>query len=210
MITNGIAYYKRIKDIIPEVKDYYYITSIGEVINTSSRFDHEKFMGSNVANDGLVRVNLTTEYGRKTFVVDKLVAQAFVYNDNPMEKIYLRHKDRDLTNNNANNLEWITSSERVQIMYLNNLSDGKKRIYTNRKGEVIETEPRKQIFTTEEIHSICRMFEEGIFDYKVILENLDAHNLEKLGSGARKKFRECIRKIYKREAYVSISSQYNF
>ena len=193
MINNGLIYYKRIKDIIPEVKDYYYITSTGEIVSNSLRIDQEQSLYFSKDNNGRLLVRLSTETGkRKSFAVHKLVALAFVYNDNPVEKTQVIFKDRNKSNINAWNLEWVGYSEKIQHEY-----------------QVEIKNKRTQVFTTEQIHMICRMFENGITDYKVILENL-GHDLKKLEGGGRKRFRQTILKIRKREIYTEISSQYNF
>lgn len=54
-------------------------------------------------------VALRNENGVKKFYVHRLVAQAFLENPNSKEQV--NHIDGDKTNNDANNLEWVTGSE---------------------------------------------------------------------------------------------------
>ena len=51
--------------------------------------------------------------------VHRLVAQAFIPNDNPEEKKYVNHLDHNIQNNHVENLEWCTSSENARHSYEN-------------------------------------------------------------------------------------------
>ena len=64
---------------------------------------------------GYQQVELTKYEGRggervkkRIFLVHRLVAKAFIPNDNPIEKIVVNHKDENPKNNNVSNLEWCT------------------------------------------------------------------------------------------------------
>lgn len=60
-----------------------------------------------VDNKGYVRVSLSNEYGKKLFLVHRLVAQAFIPNPNNFPQI--NHKDENPSNNSVENLEWCDS-----------------------------------------------------------------------------------------------------
>ena len=61
---------------------------------------------------------LTASINGKTHRVHRLVAQAGFVPPPPSEKhTQVNHKDRDLTNNRADNLEWVTRSENIQRSY---------------------------------------------------------------------------------------------
>lgn len=47
----------------------------------------------------------------KTFRVHILLAKKFIFNDNPNEKIYVDHIDRNTNNYSLENLRWVTASE---------------------------------------------------------------------------------------------------
>ena len=61
--------------------------------------------------DGYRGVILTVDGVNKDYMVHRLVAQAFVYNDDPEHKIQVDHKDNDRSNNTAANLKWVTPRE---------------------------------------------------------------------------------------------------
>ena len=61
---------------------------------------------------------LTASINGKSHRVHRLVAQAGFVPPPPSEKhTQVNHKDRDLTNNRADNLEWVTRSENIQRSY---------------------------------------------------------------------------------------------
>ena len=67
-------------------------------------------------SNGYLRVSLGYKKPKKRFFVHRLVAKAFIPNDNP-EKNCVNHKDFDYTNNAAENLEWVTHLENVNYSY---------------------------------------------------------------------------------------------
>ena len=61
---------------------------------------------------GYLRVPLSTNDMRKTVIVHRLVATAFI--PNPLSLPQVNHKDGNKANNSALNLEWVTGSENTQ------------------------------------------------------------------------------------------------
>lgn len=64
---------------------------------------------------GYFCVALYNEKGKIQIGVHRLVAMAFI--PNPENKPQVNHKDGDKSNNNANNLEWVTTSENALHAY---------------------------------------------------------------------------------------------
>lgn len=64
---------------------------------------------------GYDQVILSSNGARRTFLLHRLVAQAFI--SNPMNKPHINHKDGDKSNNQADNLEWCTVSENLLHRY---------------------------------------------------------------------------------------------
>ena len=60
-----------------------------------------------------IKNELTSKKG-KMFYAHRLVAEYFLENDNPKEKIYVHHKDGNKLNNHKNNLEWVTPKQNSQ------------------------------------------------------------------------------------------------
>ena len=51
-------------------------------------------------------------------LVHRLVASMFVHNDDIDKKLHVHHKDEDPTNNDADNLQWVTPKEHMGIHML--------------------------------------------------------------------------------------------
>lgn len=67
--------------------------------------------------DGYHIICLCVENKSHTKRVNRLVAEAFI--DNPENKPVVNHKDLNKTNNNSNNLEWVTVMENTHHYWKN-------------------------------------------------------------------------------------------
>lgn len=100
-----------------EIKDFenYAVSNYGRVFNLRKK-DFKKFSVNSFFNYGkravksrkYLTVNLYNKGKTYHRVVHKLVAEAFIMNDDPEHKIYVDHIDNDPKNNMAVNLRWVS------------------------------------------------------------------------------------------------------
>lgn len=104
-------------EVWKEIKDFenYAVSNYGRVFNLSKK-DFKKFSVNSFFNYGkravksrkYLTVNLYHKGKTCHRVVHKLVAEAFISNDDPEHKIYVDHIDNDPKNNMAINLRWVS------------------------------------------------------------------------------------------------------
>jgi hypothetical protein len=83
----------------------YDICDNGVVISLSYRGGNKEHpMSPHKDTKGYYQVCLRNDKGKKMFVIHRLVAMAFIPNQNNYKQI--NHKDENKTNNNVDNLEW--------------------------------------------------------------------------------------------------------
>lgn len=91
--------------LLEEFEGRYGVTNDGRIWS----YVKNRWLRPDEAN-GYMRVDLTPPKGKKRkYLVHRLVALAFI--PNPENKRFINHKDGNKTNNNVDNLEWVTSSE---------------------------------------------------------------------------------------------------
>lgn len=91
---------------IKEYDGHYEVSNLGNVRNSKG-----KILKLQTDSNGYKRVNLYKK-GYKVNLVHRLVASAFI--ENPLNKLCVNHIDNDRTNNNVNNLEWVSYEENMQ------------------------------------------------------------------------------------------------
>lgn len=101
-----------------EILNGYFIDKEGNVYS-NRKFKEITKLNLYIDNCGYLRVKLAM----KTYKVHRLVAEAFIPNcDNSRNCV--NHKDGNKTNNNVDNLEWVTHSENKQHAYTTGITKG--------------------------------------------------------------------------------------
>lgn len=91
-------------------------------------------------NKGYLQVELAKNGVKRTYVVHRLVAEAFI--PNPLLLPQINHKDEVKTNNSVSNLEWCNASYNAIYSLKNRSSERKKRrsekiLQYSKDGELI-------------------------------------------------------------------------
>lgn len=119
----------------------------------------------NIATGNMIKLQMGT-HGYKTFgicmgnkqvtkTVHRLVAIAFVENDDPENKTVVDHLNGVKTCNWAGNLEWVTIKENTQRAIANGLYD------PHDKNVPIGSDHKRSKYTEEEVHEVCKLLEQG-------------------------------------------------
>lgn len=112
------------EEIWKEIKDYpnYEVSNFGRVRTlkyfsnvTKKYYDRILVLKQKTSYCGYNHVGLSNKDGRKTKVVHKLVAKAFIPNPNNLREI--NHKDGNKQNNSVTNLEWCSRSDNIKHAY---------------------------------------------------------------------------------------------
>ena len=192
-----------------------------EYINPATKeFAEQK--DSKIPNNYYKRVTLTVpdpnEYGkykRVMFLVHRLVAMAFVPNDDPINKKAINHKHGIKYDNRASELEWCTSLENTHHAYSTGLVCD-RRLYTEEQlyqvGEMLNGD-----YTRKEIEEITGVSGKTISDMKsgISHQSYITNDVIKNGSLSRYgKYREQIIELIKlghrrRDIVIYFTDKYN-
>lgn len=92
-----------------------------------------------------IKVSFKDRKGRTSAMVHRLVAFAFIENDDPKNKTEINHKDYNRTNNRVENLEWMSHANNVRYSVCNkpDLTGKNNPNYGNRKLSKIYAENKE-------------------------------------------------------------------
>lgn len=97
----------------------YQISNLGRVksLERNEKFCKrpETILKAFLCGSGYREIILRNKDGRKPKLIHRLVAEAFIPNEEGKREV--NHKDGDKLNNAASNLEWVTSSENIKHSY---------------------------------------------------------------------------------------------
>lgn len=128
--------------------DGYWVNKEGKVLGCKGRI-----LKGSKDKRGYVKVDLCNNDGCKKESVHRIVAKAFIYNDNPSIKIQVNHKNGIKDDNRVENLEWCTNYENMIHKINNNLHNpakGEKNNFSKLKNEQVidiytSTKPYKEL-----------------------------------------------------------------
>ena len=121
-MKDGIIITEEIWKDVVGYEGYYQVSNMGRVYS----FKTNKILKQSVAR-GYLQVGLLDNGKQKTGIVHRLVAEAFLPNENNYPCV--NHKDENRKNNNVSNLEWCTHE------YNNNYGTRKEKASKTMKGK---------------------------------------------------------------------------
>jgi hypothetical protein len=125
------------KDIIG-YENIYKVSSSGDILIIRTN----KIKKAKINRDGYLSITLTKNKKQKSFLIHRIVANAFI--PNPENKCQINHKNAIRNDNNKENLEWCTAKENTNYKYKNKetkifiyLSDAKTLIAEYNTKDII-------------------------------------------------------------------------
>ena len=95
----------------------YFVSNYGRV--KSLKYSKAQLLTQRDNSNGYLRVALTKDGKTKHCFTHRLVAMAFIHNDDPINKKTVDHIDANKHNNNASNLQWLSLGDNIRAYYLN-------------------------------------------------------------------------------------------
>lgn len=97
-------------------KGIYQISTLGNVKSLANSFSKkERILKQKTDRNGYKSISLCKDGKSKYFSIHRLVASHFLNKKDP--SLHVNHRDGVKTNNNLNNLEWVTRSENQKHAY---------------------------------------------------------------------------------------------
>jgi DNA-binding transcriptional regulator YiaG len=129
-----------------EVSNFGIVRSVIRKINYPDRSSilPSKVLKYSLHYNGYYGVTLSKNNRQMTFMVHRLVAEAFVEKpENPLSELQVNHIDGNKTNNHDINLEWVTATANTSHAFRSNLRKSRKG--TNNKMHKLNEEQVKEI-----------------------------------------------------------------
>ena len=185
-LKTAIEYYPEVWkaiEIYPITPGKYQISNMGRVYNNTTN----RLVPHHFSKTGYASVTLTTIDGSKKsdYLLHRLVALVFI--PNPENKEQVNHLGYKWMNQDLF-LEWTTPAENTKHAVETGLTS---------KGE----DRYNAVLTNNQVHTICKLLEEGYKNYGEMLEIAGADNTESN--------RELVGRIKRGETWKHISSEYN-
>ena len=95
-----------------EVWEEYEVSNLGHV--RSLKYGKVRVLKPKKQKDGYLQVTLTKDGKQKQVLIHRLVALAFIPNDDTVNKVVVNHLDHNRQNNVWTNLEWCTQQRNVE------------------------------------------------------------------------------------------------
>lgn len=121
------------KGRVKKLAGFYFCGHRGEQIRETPEMIMKQF----VRNKGYLGIRLSNGVERKTYLVHRLVATAFIPNPDNLPQV--NHKDENPSNNCVENLEWCDNK------YNCNYGSHPENISNRNKGKVVSEETKKKI-----------------------------------------------------------------
>jgi len=121
--------------------------------NKKRHFVKSGILKATPTHDGYLRVRLYKYKKGKDLRIHRIVADAFVENDDPKNKIIVNHINGDKSDNNAENLEWCTYTENAIHAFKTGL---RKSPNANANGNSQGEKVHNSILTDEKVRYIRR------------------------------------------------------
>ena len=126
------------------------------------RNDHNEIIRQYMISDNYMSVKMVDDNGvRQCKRVCRIVAMMFIPNDDPVNKIQVNHIDGNKSNDNIDNLEWVTPSQNVQHA----IDIGLKSPYDPiTKKHIVNTH------TEQDVHRVCQLLAAGYSMMQIVRE----------------------------------------